>query len=761
MNGRRPVLDLLSVSRAEMMADELNLAKKGEDSNPELNYGLGIAKVVEIDYVEFLVTLQVLIGASGSMPRIPVPLTMPGAGSRHILGIMPEIGDMCVVGWMPQESGSSTNKTPVILSWVVNGVWPGYNWVTTSNFTHDEADLGSKYLRDAVRGALDRVRHKLPNLQPGNGVMSSKQGSDLILSEDVYISNRRGGDILIRDADNAIILRAGQKFEAFSGIRSYSGLVQRDSLLLNPQIISNGLDYNAPFDENELPTSNTTSGKLEPAFVFDGSNLNISDNLDPYTFMRKGSFIDDSGYMVSEQSVPSYLYGGKPVYRVSANNGNAANSNVPTFTEFGFEINEFDNATLPVTEQTDLYDFDGVKKKRYISFYTGTVVGNDPFSAEGRSQYGKPLTATIFEGASQAPRINSANIAVNGGDVSTDKEDYLSLLYKMNPPNGDRPAFFGLNKKGQLKIALSGKNNENSLEAALQGGLKLSVNGDVEFLFNKNFILGTKGKSTLNLRSENAPVVIYGGASKKSTADRLITGKESDTPAVDIGAKTNIYIHADKKTRIESPNIELSATRLDISSQQNIQIKAASRISFQTESLDMLSSGKTTQNFSGPPLFLPTFGAIHERNYIPAFPGLDCENVTYAWGNRNERFLLGNHDTHILIGNATYQTDVGTILLRSATNTLSVYPAGINGSATGNVTLTAVGGVATLSGTASVVVNSEAGLATVRGTAGLYLGGPVLGPDVGPIICAGSLDPFSGLPFGTFGIGAKGHIVGV
>lgn len=62
---------------------------------------------------------------------------------------------------------------------------------------------------------------------------------------------------------------------------------------------------------------------------------------------------------------------------------------------------------------------------------------------------------------------------------------------------------------------------------------------------------------------------------------------------------------------------------------------------------------------------------------------------------------------------------------------------------------------------ASVSASVQAiGPVSVRSGTVLTLGAPVTGPDVGPIICAGSLEPFTGLPYITWGMGAKNHLVG-
>ena len=50
-------------------------------------------------------------------------------------------------------------------------------------------------------------------------------------------------------------------------------------------------------------------------------------------------------------------------------------------------------------------------------------------------------------------------------------------------------------------------------------------------------------------------------------------------------------------------------------------------------------------------------------------------------------------------------------------------------------------------------------MAIVRGQNGIVLRGMVSGPDIGPIVCAGSIEPVTGKPFAFFGVGAKNHLV--
>jgi len=155
-------------------------------------WALVVCKVVTINYEDMLVTLRTVVGTSQEFNRIPVPLTFPGCGARHFFGAMPQEGDFCVCGWMPQSSEGAGKtvgtKVPVILSWIPHGVQMGQGWMVTQPFTSDEYDFNSDKLSKAVKGTFHQVRHKFRHMQPGNIVCSSAQGSDLVLDEGGFIS---------------------------------------------------------------------------------------------------------------------------------------------------------------------------------------------------------------------------------------------------------------------------------------------------------------------------------------------------------------------------------------------------------------------------------------------------------------------------------------------------------------------------------------------------------------------------------------------
>jgi hypothetical protein len=762
-------------------------------SDPETQWGLGVGRVVEVDYEEFLITLQILVGGSGDSERVPIPLSFPGAGARHMFGALPQAGDYCVVGWMPQESSNPRNRTPVILNWIVPGVWPGREWMTTANFTNDEMDFGSEYQHDVVGGVLPRIRHKLRHMQPGSILASSSQGSDLVLDESVQLSNRRGNEFILRDQDQAAVLRALQRFDALAGTRIYSGMVQRDATFLATQMFSDGRVWDGkqvvlngvPLSEGDLERTGQESpeGFLTPARPFgrdfdeDGNpgktGLQFSENIDPFLFLIRGGFIDASGMAEDDLHQADAIYGGKPVYRVAAQSRKNAvlDPSIPTLTEHRLEITHTSDGRLPVTEQTDMFDADrlpdsgfeapgGSDNAPFIEWVMGSVIGNDPFSPRGRLAYGRPLVPKIFDGDAPNPRLEPVGLAAEEGRGASPEplENHAATLFKLNPLDNGRPTFWSVNKKGQFRGFIGGPLKENSVELALAGGLKLKVAGALQLMLDGGLSLGTKSRGSFNLVSEKGPVTIFGGGSSDGPESR---GEKNDNlPAVDIVARTNMRLKATKKVFVKGAAIDVEATTTRIKGHDLIELATAKKIRTTAETLELVVTAKATEEYSGPKGFRLTNAPLHSQTYTPSAPGIVAKRVNFTFGDREERFNLGNHTTTILIGDQTYESLVGTVTLKGTTSTVEVGPTGITGTAlVGNVSLSAPAGTASMTALAGVYISADAGVAIVRGALGVALSGPIYGGELGPILCAGTREPFTNLPYLTWGLGAKGHLI--
>ena len=803
--GQKQVPTTVDPMPAGKIANSTPVARnKVKNVHPDNNWGLGVAKVVNVDYEEYQVTLRTLVGATDHQ-RVPVPITFPGAGARHFLGTMPQVGDLCVVGWMPQESsekGKHNTKTPVILNWIVPGTWAGRDWLTTSDFGPDEYDPMSPKDRALMAGAHEVQRHKLRHIQPGNIVASSAQGSDLVLDESILLANRRGNEIRLRDQDQALVIRSLQQFHAMAGVRSYSGMVQRDATFLPTTMVSDGKDW-APLQtmvDGEVVTEDqlvsnpqAPKGFLTPASVLSKTRNNTgkgrslvtgSDRLDPYSFLQRGGFISDTGFVTDSKATPNAQYGGKPIFRVASSmKGDNATLDPKggTLTEFRIEVTHTSDGRLPVTEQTDMFDADRLpsglpgdkpglppSNVPFIEWVMGSVVGNDPFSQEGRKKYGMPLVARIFDEDRLAPRLDAAVITATGASTAdTDIGDHMATLFRMVPPllNSSSPGtFWGVNKQGQFKASIAGSPTGYSAEVAMAGSLKIGLGGGMRFISDGHIEWVTRSKSSLHLTAEEGAVVIYGAGPVRNNSaaverDTGSGGGEADLPAVDIVAKTNARIKADRQIALQAEQIVGNASDIELTANASLELNGVKKVAITASTFVKTVSSQAQESYTGPNNGSPANFPLHERTYAPMYPGL-CERVTYQQGDRQENFNLGSHKTTILIGDMTYETNLGSWTARALNNTITLSATGMATTVpTGVIALTAAAGTATMSGFAGVSIIAAGGTATVRGGTGVYLGGPVT--EVGSILVSGSLEPFTGLPFATWALGAKHFNIGI
>ena len=121
---------------------------------------------------------------------------------------------------------------------------------------------------------------------------SSSQGSDLVLNESVLLSNRRSNEIVLRDQDQAIVMRSLQQFHAMSGARVYGGMVQRDARSLPKEMFSDGIKWDSSIQ---------LDGSGKPYYpLADGFEQDPIENgkLTPHPLFQRGS---DSVYNEDEE----------------------------------------------------------------------------------------------------------------------------------------------------------------------------------------------------------------------------------------------------------------------------------------------------------------------------------------------------------------------------------------------------------------------------------------------------------------------------
>jgi len=786
------------VSKGDI-ALEATRRKRAKSGSPSRTAGapLGLARVVRVDYTTHEVTLRVFVGEDDEFQRAPITNCYPAAGARHFIGALPEPGDVCVIGYFH-------SKIPCILGWFPISATAGMEWLPTQDFLATEADLNPKN-RAEFEGIYTRQRHKMRAMNPGDIFLSSSKGSDIFLDEGVLITNRRANEIRIRDQDQAIVCRSLQQFHVTAGVRSYSGMVQRDATFLPARMVSDGTNWaagkqaesGAPLSSFLLGAAPVESGGLtphpvfqrsDPGFPFPDSGQVFSESLDPYSFLQRGLFLGPDGFIRDAQkTVSDAEYGGKPLFRVAYDPNPAAGAlpvnsatlqdlgQADTLTEYRIELDHTSDGRLPVTEQTDGFDADRLpssadqnllsSNQPFITFVLGSVVGNDAFSSSGRDLYALPLVPRIFDGNKSDPRMESG-LGVEIG------EHAASLFQVVNPldSNANLPMFSSVTKDGRFKAYVSGPQLENSVEVGMSGGMKVQSGGPMEFIapaVNLNFEEGddvnnfgfavTTGTGAIKL-SARGPTT-QGSFSARLNPDQL---SEQQLPSLLLESPTgNTHLLAGRAVKVSGSDVIqlVDTNEVTATPKQSFNV-FTDKFLTQCNTLDRTVQGRENTLYSGPKNFLPTNLPIRKvtfgANPATGHAGGLTDQYLMLFGDRQERFLFGNHRTNIVVGNMTYSTTVGTYTASAGTNSLTV------GSLAGISAFSAVGGMrltslqnASLRGITGVSVSS---LATTRVSGRTTILGGV--GAVGGILNGSDIDPLTGLPFQFLGLGSPGHLLG-
>lgn len=759
-------------------------------------------RVLRVDPKRMVIDLVVLNQTNVKFTNVPI--SFPGAGARHFFGAMPEIGDMCLIGMAPAESGRS--KRPVVIGWYVPSTQSGYDWLNVRSHGPDELELTPKQ-KIALTGVASERRHKLRQMEPGNVVASSSQGADLLLTESATLTNRRGNEIILRDQDQALVVRSLQQFHAGAGFRSYSGMVQRDAKLLPTQVVTDTVDWvsdrqvdetGAPLSPGSLDPTGNDAYKVSPASVYD-TGINTTSTTDPTSVLQRGLFIDSEGNF--NLNANDAVYGGKPIYRVSTDLGNAVpTAGVKTFTEYRVEVAHTSTGVLPVTEQTDGIDIDrlltsppsqaeGVTggnesgttdasllspDSAMVEFVLGTAVGNDPFYKP--EEYGLPLVAKV------TTESGKEGTAIRAYDPATDTlQDQLAfLLRSRDPEDPSKESFVALSKGGAWMSSFQGQGSKVAQESLRTGKASFygtDADGQSRVISAAGAISmsALEGRATDNvgveIKSQSGAVEIFGGGPNTAGAADGSTNPNSPAnsrTALSLRSANGAVLGAAEQVKITAPEINLTENKVtNVSPSSAFNVNAGDVIAMSSKKLGITVNGQAEYTFGGPLDGLATNGATRLTTFSgnPATGALggSVDDYTVNFGGRSELFRMGRHVTTMNVGSFNVSTMasalpyVGPGAGISITTGLPLLDNGVIATPA-SATLVANVGVATVSATK--------GLATVKGTAGVLMQSAafvslraalvtVSAPaPPGGVLTDGCLDPLTGRPFllsGTIG----------
>jgi hypothetical protein len=728
-------------------------------------YSLRVAIVRRVDAKAMTVDLLV-VGQGNDDLYQAVPITFPSSGRRNFLGVMPDVHDTCVVGFAPRETGRF--RQPYIVAWVVPGALAGFNWMTTQPHAPSELSMSpdSKF---ELEGIFGQVRHKLRHIDPGNLLASSSQGSDLVLDESVLLTNRRGNELLLRDQDQALVVRTLQQFHAGSGFRIYGGAIQRDARLLQSSMISDGRDWTGPRQTDrdgrtlgpaDLDFSDVPVGTLTASPIFgDDSDIQSPSFVNPYSqYERMG--ITSGRTLYSPTPVTSdAVSGGKPLYRLGlldpdGNTASAAsNTAIPYLTEYRIEVAHTSDGTLPVTEQTDGFDVDRTPEgdvsndgpdpanpdQPFVEWVLGTAVENNPVS----NLYAIPLAVRVFGDTGEAPAIYPSTGLGLG--------EHIAVFLRIRDVLSDsgEQYFWTWSKSGDNKTI------SRNVQWKSMGDMTFASDG--RMLWESSGLIrmsGTAGSSVDNIgveiESQQGAVVIRSGGS-------ITQDGNPQTVGVLLDAQTGISVSSQQRILLSAPVVSIQdASAVSIQSNSSVSIKSGESINATTKTLGISTLGRAEYIHGGPLNGLPTNAPLRITKFTatPAtgFAGGVVDSYTVLMGDLEENFLLGNRRTIVRTGDVSFVTGSGEVRNQAGSNRINTTDSGIE--------LESVVGPITIESTTDALTMVSLRSALLRSRTQVTVEAPIIslaspGADFpGGVLTDGCIDGLTGLPFrngGTFG----------
>lgn len=440
--------------------------------NNDLKFSLRLAEIIRVDYENMVCDLAYLQGSTPIAEEVPISSAY--WSKRGFLGAMPEKGAICIVGnsAVHQDSGFQ----PLILAFLPNGYKTAlrYDPFGYAPRNAEELDVPIEVAATELEGYYGVERRKFRKIYPGTIYGTSKEGSEIILDSDIRLYDKGGQEIILRDEDSSAILTTKDLYLTTASGRSRSGRIVRNGLNIPTDFLTEGiLDENNPLFEV----------LLDKGLIFEDGSLVSDINSYPSITLPSGK---KSSYITLDASDPNHI-------------------SSLFYTENRKEIQEFSDNTVPFSDSHG-FDADVLSEdphfQPFIETVLGTVVGNDPYSSKGRSQYGQILKPVLFN--TEHDRVGDPRL-----EPVQDEND-LSLaaagLYRMKRPDNRGELFLAHDKEGHvfLSIPSSTSNSSNlgggrSVEADLKGSLKMTLGGDSNK--NQSLDLDSKGGMSWNIGS--------------------------------------------------------------------------------------------------------------------------------------------------------------------------------------------------------------------------------------------------------------------
>lgn len=626
-----------------------------------------LARIERVDPDKMTCDIRYLSEVGGRTKTI---ITTAYWSFQAFMGAMPEEGTTVVVGFY--HNGADM-WLPVVLAYMPSApvqARRGDSW---------QVGLPSTGSDDSAREGFSFVqRMRLRKIYPGQLLMASKEGSDIVVSDDILLSNSMNNEILLRSDDQTIILNAVAQV-----INTPGGFIKFGPITRNEYMI----------DEH---------------IYRDGNSVQSSEDYD--------------GIVAAHLSDPITLSNGKKVNFVCDIPANPNHGGNP-FTEHRTDIYEFNQLLTTLTEDTDHWAV-GTHEPPMVTQIMGTLVGADP---KDISTYARILKASVFRSLSDPKGVIRLDEAKRSGGVNGENETRTTAVAYYLKVGGYQQA---ISKTGNVVVSIPGSTaggvlgEGHSLDAALEGSAKvtlgkdrakgnslhLNAEGGVTAIVGQENIddAGAKGRSVSVTAQGAVNLEVNGVDDNGYSQTTLLNGKKRDDIGGDydleIKGNYNLTIHGVINESILGKKVENYIGDRSITTGGSIKETVIEKKQLQ------LGQGRSETIASG--------GTDPNADSLTILAGNKVVNV--ALGNITETVVAGNWAESIPAGNKTVTVGTGTFNVTVGTGAVTV------STGSGSVTIGTAAGAMTL--TATGVVQISGG--TINVTGGAVNLGPIPGAGV-------------------------------
>lgn len=643
----------------------------------DLRFSLRVGEVIRIDYENMVCDIEWLQG-SGPIAK-EVPVTSPYWSKRSFLGVMPEAGAIAVCGFSTISDGKGSQ--PYILTFLPNGFKTALRFdpYGTVGRADDDIDVTENEALTELQGYYGVTRHKMRKIYPGDLYGTSSKGSELILDQGVRLLDRSGSQIKMREEDGSISLNSLDFYQETASGFYASGRIVRNALNVDTDFLE--MSYDSLL--NEL-------------------------------LMDAGILFEDGSLIPDINSLPSILLPDGERHSVITENGVSSNDmEALAFTESRKEIHEYSDQVLGTGRE----GFE-IQKTPYIEKVHGTLVGNDPHTVEGRSQYGKLLKPTIFSSPSDtegSPRME----IVENEEQETEKSLVAASLYRMRRPDGLGEVFIAHDKEGHYYISIPASTSKKSnlgagrsVEADIKGSIKMVLGAnkadresmDLHAAGGFRWSLGTLAKSNRSLDLTSAGglalhvrkpdvdgyalkgnltgdigLAVDGSLGVSISQDQiseirgaLEVSSESSKEVIGIGGKQAVIGGSEDNTIQGAVNESIGGGRAVTILTAGIQGTVADRLN--------IISGSRSISFLGPATHETSFTTLGTYR-VHAIGALTTSFSSDSIGDFSYQAPTGTYSVDLSSGSITLTSGIGTISLSAgASISLEAASIGLTGS---------------------------------------------------------------------------------